>query len=111
MRRCATRRLRRGDAIMTPAGMVVFSGAEGGAHGPRDFLALSAAGLPVAQRSALQAIERVSVNVARPSLRDWLASQSAPALAARRVAAPLVARASLKGDDRIRLLAWPGAQD
>lgn len=103
--------LRRGDAIMTPAGMVVFSGAEGGAHGPRDFLALSAAGLPVAQRSALQAIERVSVNVARPSLRDWLASQSAPALAARRVAAPLVARASLKGDDRIRLLAWPGAQD
>jgi hypothetical protein len=97
--------LRRGDALMTPAGMVVFSGAEGAGHGPRDFVALSSAGLPVAQRSALQAMEKVSVNTVHPSLRDWMASQNAPALAAG--STPVLARAG----DHIRLLTFGGAQN
>jgi hypothetical protein len=101
--------LQRGDAIMTPAGFVVFNGAAGGAHAARDFTALSRARVPSAQRGALQAMERISVADNHPTLKDWLALQAAPALAHRRDQR-FPARIA-KNDDRIRLLVWRGGAE
>jgi len=97
--------LKRGDAVMTPAGFMVFQGVEGVAHAARDFAALAKASLPASQRGALQALERVSLSAEHPSLGEWLTSQTTgkPAVGA-------VARAST-GADKIRLLSWRGAED
>jgi hypothetical protein len=102
--------LRRGDAVMTPAGFMVFHGAEGAQHGAGDFSALANASIPASQRGALQALERISVAPRHQSLRDWLVSQSAPA--ARKTAAasrPAAAEVHARADDnKIRLLVWRG---
>ena len=106
--------LRPGDLVMTPAGFVMFRGAEGPRHGPADFAALAKANLPSAMRADLRAMERVSLARSHPSLRQWLASQTTPTLAARQPERriELVATRSASGDDRIRLLVWRGgAQD
>ncbi len=97
--------LRRGDAIMTPAGVVVFGGAEGVAHRPSDFTALANARLSRAQRGALQAIEQASVARNHPTLHAWLTSQKPPALAR---------RGDQRGagvDDKIRLVVWRGGDE
>ncbi len=71
--------LRRGDAIMTPAGFMVFRGVEGAPHGANDFAALDRAGLATDARGALTALERASLTPVHPTLKDWLISQNAPA--------------------------------
>jgi hypothetical protein len=96
--------LRRGDAIMTPAGIVVFGGEEGGPHRQGDFIALAGARLPRAKRQALAEMERASVSASHPTLAQWLAGPDAPRLAA---GAP----PSAAGDDRIRLISWRGGAD
>ena len=103
--------LRRGDLIMTPAGFMMFQGAEGPRHSPADFAALAKANLSSALRSDLQAMERVSLAKGHPSLPQWLASQATPALAERQPGRRIerVASRSASGDDRIRLLVWRGA--
>ncbi len=98
--------LRRGDAVMTPAGFMVFQGVEGAAHAARDFAALGKASLTSSQRGALQALERVSLAPQHPTLGDWLTSQ-----ATGQTAPSAVARASNGGADKIRLLSWRGAED
>ena len=52
--------LRRGDAVVTEAGVLVFQGAQGAQHGRRDFTALASARLPSAQKAQLLALERVN---------------------------------------------------
>ncbi len=75
--------LRRGDAVMTPAGFLVFRGAEGGAHNVRDFAALNVASMSKDQRNTLQGLDRVSVVSPHSSLNRWLAARpsTAPVLA------------------------------
>lgn len=68
--------LRKGDALMTPKGFMVFSGVEQGTHTPRDFAALAAATLPKDQRATLQALERVSQAPQRGVTRSWLAAEA-----------------------------------
>ena len=97
--------LRHGDAIMTPAGFLVFQGAAGAAHSARDFTALSSAALPAFERGALSNLEKASVESRRPSVKDWLASQAAPKFA-RFAPAP---RLAIRAQDRIRLDPWRGA--
>lgn len=58
--------LRRGDAVMTAKGFLVFQGDGRSDHTPRDFTALAKAPLPKDQRTTLQEIERVSL-IARPA--------------------------------------------
>ena len=103
--------LRRGDLIMTPAGFVMFRGAEGAKHRTSDFTALAKASVPSAMRGDLQAMERVSLATDHPTLRQWLASQATPVLAARKPERRIerVAARATSGDDRIRLLVWRGA--
>ena len=103
--------LRRGDLVMTPAGFVMFRGAEGARHRPGDFAALAKASLPAAMRGDLQAMERVSVASNHPTLRQWLASQGTPVLAERKPQRRIerVAARATSGDDRIRLIVWRGA--
>ncbi|MDE3174501.1 MAG: DUF2865 domain-containing protein [Pseudomonadota bacterium] len=103
--------LRHGDAVMTPAGFMVFNGAEGAAHTPRDFTGLAQARLPSSQRGALQAMERVSLATNHPSLQNWMISQSSPAPKAAAGPQPPVLAGAAAGDDKIRLLVWRGAQD
>ena len=109
--------LRRGDAVMTPAGFVVFEGVEGAPHGAGDFAALAKAPIETSQRVALLEMERASLPPARPSLAAWVASQTATRTAAAQPAVVLppsvwtpnrVARA---GDTKIRLMEWRGASD
>ena len=103
--------LRRGDALMTSAGFMVFRGAEGAAHTPRDFAALGQAKLPSSQRGALQAIERVSLATDHPSVQKWMMSQGAPApMVVARAKEPALAGAAIS-EDKIRVLVWRGAQD
>jgi hypothetical protein len=98
--------LRRGDAVMTPAGFVVFNGVAGAPRGPGDFTALMKAAMPASQRGALQSLERVSMSDRHPSLKDWLVSQTATPLA--KAAKTPEKHAAAEGD-KIRLLAWRGA--
>jgi hypothetical protein len=63
--------LRKGDAIMTARGVVVFRGAERATHRPRDFASLSAASLPKTRRDALQALERADATPPRGVPRSW----------------------------------------
>jgi hypothetical protein len=98
--------LQRGDAIMTPAGFLVFKGVAGAPHGAGDFSALTKAAMPAAQRGALQSLERVSVTDRHPSLKDWMVSQTATPLA--KSAKTLEKHAAVEGD-KIRLLVWRGA--
>jgi hypothetical protein len=97
--------LRRGDAVMTPAGFMVFNGAEGVPHGAGDFAALAKATLPAAERGALQALERVSLETRHPTLKDWLVSQAGAATTAS--ARPPEKHASNESN-KIRLLVWRG---
>jgi len=99
--------LKRGDAVMTPAGFMVFRGAEAASHGPGDFTALGGAQFGAGARGALQAMERASLTPTHPTLKDWLVSQVAPAprIAAR---SPVPAE---RGDNRIRVVVWRGPQD
>jgi hypothetical protein len=99
--------LKRGDAVMTPAGFMVFRGAEAASHGPGDFTALGGAGLAAGTRGALQAMERASLKPTHPTLKDWLVSQVAPAP---RIAARSVVPAE-RGDSKIRVMVWRGPQD
>jgi hypothetical protein len=69
--------LRKGDALMTPKGFMVFHGVEQGTHTPRDFAALASATLPKDQRATLQALERVSQAPQRGVTRSWLAAETA----------------------------------
>jgi hypothetical protein len=103
--------LRPGDAVMTPAGFVVFNGAEGGAPAPRDFSGLAQAHLPRNQRDALQAMERVSLETIHPTLQSWMVSQGAPAETAQAEARPPLTGRAVLAADKIRLLVWRGAQD
>jgi hypothetical protein len=109
--------LRRGDAIMTPAGFMVFRGVEGAPHGAGDFAALDRAGLATDARGALTALERASLTPVHPTLKDWLISQNAPAglgpqaalraptQLAMRVPSSWRAPAAVSGG-KIRLLTW-----
>jgi hypothetical protein len=97
--------LQRGDAVMTPAGFLVFKGVAGAPHGAGDFTALTKAAIPASERGALQSLERVSMADRHPSLRDWLVSQTATPLA-RSAKAP-EKHAGVEGD-KIRLLLWHG---
>jgi hypothetical protein len=103
--------LRQGDLIMTPAGFVMFRGAEGAKHHSRDFTALAKTSVPAAMRGDLTAMERVSMASDHPTLRHWLASQATPAFAARKPERRIerVATSATSRDDRIRLLVWRGA--
>jgi hypothetical protein len=69
--------LRKGDALMTPKGFMVFRGVEQATHTPRDFAALAAATLPKDQRATLQALERVSQAPQPGVTRSWLAAATA----------------------------------
>ena len=110
--------LKRGDAIMTPAGFMVFRGVEGAPHQTGDFSALSASGLPASTTAPLKEMERASLTPAHPSLKDWLATQRTPTLAysapPARVAviAPVrPAPAARSASGSIRLLAWRGRDE
>jgi hypothetical protein len=98
--------LRRGDAIMTPAGFLVFNGVAGAPHGAGDFTALTKTAMPASQRGALQSLERVSMADRHPSLKDWLVSQTATPLAKSAKAPEKHAGVE---DGKIHLLVWPGA--
>lgn len=98
--------LRPGDAIMTPAGIVVFRGAVGGPHQPGDFTALAGAQLPKATKQALAQMERASVSASHPTLSQWLAAGEA-----QRIATSARLPASSQGDNRIRLISWRHAED
>jgi len=98
--------LRRGDAIMTPAGFLVFNGVAGAPHGAGDFSALTRAAIPASQRGALQSLERVSVSDRHPSLKDWLVSQAATPLAK---SAKAPEKHAAVEDGKIHLLIWRGA--
>lgn len=56
--------LRNGDIMVTETGLQVFRGHAACPHGARDFVALSSAGMPRAQRSTLLALEEA---MKRPS--------------------------------------------
>ncbi len=111
--------LRRGDAIMTPAGFMVFRGVEGGPHQAADFSALAAAGLASSEKAPLQAMERASLTPVHPTLKDWLATQNAPVLANRLAAGQIAQRATAPRPEpvaapsagKIRLLAWRGRDE
>ena len=109
--------LQRGDLIMTPAGFVMFRGPEGPKHRAGDFITLAKARLPSVRRGDLQAMERASVTADHPTLRQWFASQTPPALVARRIERrperriERVASRAASGDDRIRLLVWRGGAE
>lgn len=109
--------LKRGDAIMTPAGFMVFRGVDGAPHGSRDFTALSGADLASNARGALQAMERASLRSAHPTLTDWLLSQNAPADLGRQAEAQAPTQVALRGptswrmpasavSGKIRLMSW-----
>ncbi len=98
--------LRRGDAIMTPAGFVVFNGVAGAPHGAGDFTALTKAAMPAAQRGALQSLERISMADHHPSLKDWLVSQAATPLAK---SGKTPEKHAAVDDGKIHLLVWRGA--
>jgi hypothetical protein len=97
--------LRKGDALMTPKGILVFSGAEQGTHTPRDFAALAAARLPKDQRSTLQALERVSQSPQPGVTRSWLAAATAPAAVS--LAPAVTETAAREITDRIRFIERP----
>jgi hypothetical protein len=110
--------LKHGDAIMTPAGFMVFRGVEGIPHGTRDFTALDGAGMGSGQRGALQAMERASLAPAHPTLKDWLLSQNAgpgfgpqaAAKASTQVAMrlPANARTAAATGGKIQWMTWRG---
>jgi hypothetical protein len=56
--------LRKGDAVMTPDGFLVFAGAGRSPDRRGDFVALAAAAMPGDRRAALTAIERASTRAA-----------------------------------------------
>ncbi len=99
--------LRRGDAVMTPAGFMVFRGPEAASHRASDFTALGGAGLAPQARGVLQQMERASLTPTHPTLRDWLVAQARPPL---QVAAR-TPTLSETGDNKIRVLSWGGARD
>jgi hypothetical protein len=111
--------LKPGDAIMTPAGFVVFRGVESAPHRAADFSALGAAGLAPSAKAPLQAMERASLTPIHPTLKDWLAMQNTPALAFRappaqvalRAASPRPAPVAGASGGKIRLLAWRGGDE
>ena len=70
--------LRKGDALMTPNGILVFRGVEQATHTSQDFSALAAAPLPKDQRTTLRALERVSQAPQRGVTRAWVAAETAP---------------------------------
>jgi len=113
--------LKHGDAIMTPAGFMVFRGVEGIAHGAKDFIALAGAGLGSGARGALQAMERASLTPAHPTLKDWLMSQNvgpgygrqatAPASTPVALRGPTIGRApTVSGSGKIQLMTWRGRE-
>ena len=61
--------LRKGDAVMTPDGFLVFAGAGRSPDRRGDFVALAAAAMPGDRRAALTAIERASARAS--SGADW----------------------------------------
>jgi hypothetical protein len=73
--------LRKGDAVMTPKGFLVFRGVEQATHTRADFAALDAAPLPNDQRTTLRALERVSQAPQPGVTRSWVtAATLAPAV-------------------------------
>lgn len=66
--------LRKGDAVMTDKGLMVFGGAEGAEHTSADFTTIAAARLPKAQRAQLLALEFVSRTPQRGAQKSWYAS-------------------------------------
>ena len=111
--------LKHGDAIMTPAGFVVFRGVEGAPHQATDFSALAAAGLPSNWRAPLQEMERASLTPVHPTLKDWLVSQNTPSLAYRSTSSQFAMRAQPSrsapvagaAGGKIHLLAWRGRDE
>lgn len=111
--------LKQGDAIMTPAGFVVFRGVEGAPHRAADFSALVAAGLSRSATAPLQEMERASVASVHPTLQDWLAAQNTPALAYRPASGQVALHAEAArpapvaggSGGKIYLLSWHGRDE
>jgi hypothetical protein len=74
--------LRKGDYVMTANGLVMYTGAKGGAHGASEFTAIAGASMPAAQKAALMAIEKASQTGGdgSPVSLEHRAAASAPAL-------------------------------
>ena len=67
--------LRKGDAIVTATGVLVFQGAQGALHARSDFTALATARLPAAQKTELLALAR-SNTLAQPGApKSWFATR------------------------------------
>jgi hypothetical protein len=70
--------LRKGDAVMTPRGLLVFRGEGGAPHSPADFATLAAAPMPRDRRAALAAIERAGVPAAGAEERREIVAAAPP---------------------------------
>ncbi len=65
--------LRKGDALMTNQGVLVFIGAPGAVHSPDDFASLAAASLPSDERARLQTLQRFASAPQRGEPVSWIA--------------------------------------
>ncbi len=70
--------LRKGDAVMTEGGLIVFSGAEASEHAQSDFTTIAVAKLPEARRATLQALETVSRATRSAVQESWQADAEPP---------------------------------
>jgi len=66
--------LRKGDAVMTSGGIVVFRGARRSPYAREDFTALAAASMAYDRRATLTTLERASVQRPRVDDRPWVAA-------------------------------------
>jgi len=64
--------LRKGDAVMTADGFMIYQGAPHSPFGHANFTRLAATSMPQARRAALTAIERVSVLTVRETARPQI---------------------------------------
>ena len=98
--------LRKGDALMTPNGFLVFSGVAQATHKRSDFAALAKAPLPKDQRTTLQALERLSLAPLPGVPRSWVAAATAAPAATASDTAALSATAVVTGEivDKIRFI-------
>ena len=71
--------LRKGDAVMTEKGLIVFNGPQAAEHTPADFTSIAAAKLPKARRAELLALEFVSRTPPRGAQKSWYAEAEPPA--------------------------------
>ena len=93
----------RGDALMTPEGIVVFRGAEQATHTSRDFAALAAARLPKGRRATLRALEIASRAPQRGATRSWATAETAAPVSSE----PATETATSEIVDKIRFVERP----